>query len=92
MQHAEYLDDYGIDPITLAALIGAGSTIIGAGGGLLKGRQARQAQQEAIAAEKKRMEQQRVIEEQKLRQRNTFLLVGTALAGIAIVAYVRAEQ
>ena len=75
-----YLDNYGVNPTDyglaipiIASLIGAGATVVGVGGGLLSGRQARKRQEELIEAQRIAREKELILEKQKMAQRQKTL-------------------
>jgi len=87
-----YLDNYGVnassyglEPIVLAAIIGASATTLGVGGGLLGSRSARKQQEEAIEAERIAQEKALVLERQKMVLRQK-LFFWTGVLGISVGA------
>ena len=92
-----YLDNYGVamhsNPMgsivmtaaLLGKIIGAGATIVGVGGGLLGGRQARKAQDAAVVAQE-RAQRERLEAEQRMAQQRSQLLFTLSLVGVGIFA------
>ena len=96
-----YLDDYGVamhsNPVgaivmtaaLLGKIIGAGATVVGVTGGLLRGRQARKTQEEALVAQQQAQREKLEAEQRMAQQRSRALfqlsLVGAGMFALAVI-------